>query len=447
VTSCLIIDADEESRRLASEVLGGLEFEVVVAAQGQAGLEEYLRQPTDLVLLDLDGGDSDGLGILPELVRGETDCRVIAVSRQAELDLALCVLRQGAADFLAKPLSAKALIAAVGRALTCLTSARQLTRWSDQLKQAVVQRTEALSQARESDRLAREDLARTHEAVRRARQALIEREKLASFGLLAAGVAHEINNPLGFVNSNLTVLEDYTRSLRRLAAVLIHARSRMGAGKSEAGLRLLAEASRVVEDEKLAAVIDDLGPLFDEVRNGLARITSIVEKLRLFSEAGPSDGVGRLDLNAEAQRLIELVQGSGSRALEVRCVLEPLPVIQLPVMGVRQLLLNLFGYFARRPAGSGTLMLRTAARPGQVELELTDPQAGLDAQELAGLFDPMASGAGALATGKLGLAVARVLAESMGGRLDASRASPTGVCVRLMLPALGLPSAVEGRAS
>ncbi len=618
MTSCLIIDADAEARAAARAMLAERGLQTRETGSGAAGLAEVTREPVDLVLLDLQLPDRSGFDLLPHLVGPEQNHMVIVTVADAALDQALRVLRAGASDFLPKPVEPAALIAAVGRALTALTTQRrmqhlsgllqqrvrdlsvvnqisqlivssrpmdewidevirascdyigaeagslllhdrdsdtlsfyvttgperekvkqvrlargegvawwcleqgrpvrvdrvqqderfdasvdertgfvsrhiiaapvvvrdecigviellnhrgpgpfddddlqrlvelsshlavatynalvvrdlkrsreELARWSQKLELTVEQRTRALKRATETSRLVREDLARTHRVIQRTQAALIEREKMASLGLLAAGVAHEINNPLGFVNANLSVLEDYTRGLRHLAAVLIHAERPGAAADHRRARAIVEEAQRVVQQERLPEVVDDLGPLFEEMRNGLVRIQSTVEQLQMFAEHGRSDGEEGVELNAEVRRLVELVQGSGNRALQVQFDFGELAPAQLPVMSLRQCLLNVFGFFTHRRGGASCLELTTRQCRDRLELELVDREAELEDVDLVNLFEPVVDSDAQRTPGSLGLCVARQIAEGLDGGLAASRLQPKGLCVRMWLP-------------
>jgi signal transduction histidine kinase len=314
-------------------------------------------------------------------------------------------------------------------------SREELARWSRELEDTVEQRTKALQAAHTSSRMVQEDLKRTHQVIQRTQQALIEKEKMATLGLLAAGVAHEINNPLGFVTANLTVLEDYARSLRQLASVMIHAQSRLKTQSTNIMVKLVREANRVVQDEDLEEIIDDMGPLFDEMRHGLTRITSIVEKLQIFAETDRVNGATEVvDVNDEAQRLVELVQGSGKRALQIRYELSDAAKVRIPVMDIRQMLLNLFGYFTRQQSSASRLILRTRNQKEHIKLELIDSEQSLTGRQVLGLFEPFSLTDEERQAGSLSLSVAKNLAQGVGGQMWATRLEPAGYCIHLVLP-------------
>jgi len=265
----------------------------------------------------------------------------------------------------------------------------------------------------------------------RAQAASLERMEL--LGQVAAGLAHEINNPLSFVSANLGTLEQHTRSLRRLAGRVLHGRTRHDPGAvALGGEQRLLELEALARQERLPEVLDEVGPLFEETRTGLERITLAVDALRAFAEDVDLSGhPAPVDLNQETQRILLLLQGSGLRLLEIEARLDPLPPLRLSALAVRQLLLELFGQVLRRAAAR--LAVSTGQAAGRVWLGLEAPGADLAADELESVFEP-GSAPALPEEPRLRLWMARDTAAQLGGWLEAGELPGGGLRLRVELP-------------
>lgn len=312
-------------------------------------------------------------------------------------------------------------------------SRSELLDWSRRLERTVEERTQALREMDQARRVVVHELEKSRNAIQQAQGMMLEQEKMAALGMLAAGVAHEVNNPLGFVKSNLSVLEQYVRSLRRLAGVAMHAANRIAKASPDVLNRLFEEMGRIVQEEHLREACDDLDPLLDEMGHGITRIAAIVEQLRYFAEDGKSsDQPSVVDLEEEMSRLLDLTRGTRRR--EFATDFSHKVPARAPVARLRQILLNLLGFFAASE-GAQPVSIKAWAHAGSVCLDFLDPACKISDEDLPRVFDPFFAPRGGPFPGALGLSAAQGLARSMGAALTASRDAKGSLGIELRLVA------------
>ncbi|MCA9047338.1 MAG: hypothetical protein KDA89_01335, partial [Planctomycetaceae bacterium] len=126
---------------------------------------------------------------------------------------------------------------------------------------------------------ANEEIQQQYESLKTAQGQLVHSEKMASIGQLAAGVAHEINNPIGFVTSNVQTLGDYVTVFRDLLEDYADLQQAVREGRTADVATLMAQIDAVRESEDLDYVLDDTRDLLEESRSGLERVREIVQNL------------------------------------------------------------------------------------------------------------------------------------------------------------------------
>ena len=257
---------------------------------------------------------------------------------------------------------------------------------------------------------------------------LYQSEKMASVGQLAAGVAHEINNPIGFINSNLGALKSQVRDLLTVMAAYEQAEEAL-AGHPE----MIASISQA----KLAADLDflrvDIEELISESFEGARRVKAIVEDLRDFSKLDTAEWqVVSLEkgLDSTLSILANEIKGKADVVKEFAGV----PEIECVASQINQVFMNLLLNAAQAIPEHGTIWLRTGYDDNNVWVEVEDSGAGIKPEHLARIFDPFFT---TKAVGKgtgLGLSLAYGIVKHHHGRLEVKSDIGKGSCFRLTLP-------------
>lgn len=246
---------------------------------------------------------------------------------------------------------------------------------------------------------------------------LLESEKMAAVGQLAAGIAHEINNPIGFVTANLGSLARYSE---RMLALLRRCRS----GEAR-------EADFAAAD--FAYLEEDLADLLRESREGLQRVARIVDDLKSFAEPARTSWQAA-DLNAGIEHTLGTLAPILAGKADIVRELAPLPPVPCLAPQIRQvvmqLLLNALQALDRR----GTITVRTGHDTGWAWIEIADDGHGIAPPHLPRIFEPfyttrpVGHGIG------LGLSMAYDIVRKHGGRIAVDSPPGQGACFRVWLP-------------
>jgi signal transduction histidine kinase len=288
-----------------------------------------------------------------------------------------------------------------------------------------------------------DELEAANEALRHTQAALVQSEKLASLGQLAAGVAHEINNPVAFVGNNLVVLK---REMDDLFELLRLYRDRLALADASA-----AQAARDVEQElDLAFVEDSYARQFDSSLEGLRRVTQIVRNLSDFARLNQSQ-FKSFDLNAAITSTLEmLVYEQKKRGIRVETRFGDLPAFEGDPGKTNQVLLNLILNAMQACRQDGLVEIATFVEAGEVCIEVRDDGCGIAPENKARIFDPFFTTKPVGQGTGLGLSISFGIVRDHGGTIDVESTVGKGSCFRVHLPlasvsrpsveALGLPA-------
>jgi two-component system NtrC family sensor kinase len=257
---------------------------------------------------------------------------------------------------------------------------------------------------------------------------LVQSEKLASIGQLAAGVAHEINNPIGFVNSNLGTLGNYVNDLLRLLDAYSGADSLLGSTGA-----LGAQIARIKQEIDLDFLRGDIAQLIAESTDGALRIRRIVQDLRDFSRVD-EDKWEWADLHAGLESTLNVVSIEIKYKAEVRREYGVLPQVECRPSQINQVFLNLLVNASHAIEGQGSITLRTGHSSDKVWISISDTGRGIAPETLPRIFDPFFTTKPVGKGTGLGLSVSYGIIDKHGGHIEVDSALGRGTTFTIWLP-------------
>lgn len=280
------------------------------------------------------------------------------------------------------------------------------------------------------------NIQETNARLEEAQNQLLQSEKLASIGQLAAGVAHEINNPIGFVNSNLGTLRRYVQQLLGLA----QAYACRDTGTADPELAALRQAA------DLDFIAEDLPALLDESEEGLSRVRKIVQDLKDFSRVDHADWQDA-DLNAGLESTLNVVMNEVKYRADVKRQYGTLPPVRCLAGQLNQVFMNLIVNAAHAmPAGRRgviTLSSGLVAQGGRdwAWIEVADDGCGMSPEVQRRIFEPFFTTKPVGQGTGLGLSMAFSIVQKHGGQIDVRSAPGQGTTFRVVVPVAGPVSA------
>jgi PAS domain S-box-containing protein len=280
---------------------------------------------------------------------------------------------------------------------------------------------------------AMEDIRNVNAELEKAQDKLIQSEKLAAIGTLAAGVAHEINNPLGFIQGNLSVLSQYVRTFLDLVAEY----EKIKAAIDEADIARLKELHTVVKDledrANLMFVKEDVSSLLKETVYGVERINKIVTALQHFSYASYGEKA-LVKVNDVLEGVMSMVFNEISPKAELIKEYGDVPSVKANEEQLKQVFINLLVNAAQAMRDRGTICLKTYVKDGQAVIEIADTGCGIPKETLPKIFDPFFT---TKETGKgtgLGLSISYDIIKKHKGRIEVESEAGKGTTFWVFLP-------------
>ncbi len=408
-STILLVDDDAINLSLFGQALEPY-YEVLIATDGERALQLARHPPKpDLILLDVMMPNMDGYQVIERLKANIATQEIpviflTALTSNSDEERGLAL---GAADYIYKPCNLSILLARVRTQLE-LKKSRDWLQNQNSYLEAEIKRRQQENQL--------------------VHLQLLQSEKLAAIGQLAAGIAHEINNPIGFVNSNLNTLNEYMDDLfaaLETCGVLIETDPPPGDAIQQ--LRMLKK------QKNIEFLRQDIPQLITESREGLSRVKAIIQDLKNFSH-----------VDENKWELANLHKGLDStlniiwNELKYHCTVHKdygdIPEIICLPSQLNQVFMNLLINAAHAIKTKGDISISTRQIGQEVWVEISDTGEGIAPEHINRLFEPFFTTKPVGKGTGLGLPISQSIIEKHRGRIEVSSQIGQGTTFRIILP-------------
>lgn len=271
-----------------------------------------------------------------------------------------------------------------------------------------------------------QELSLAYDNLKQTQLQLLQSEKMATVGHLAAGIAHEINTPIGFAISGENALERYLNDLLSLVAHYENLESHYPEPS-----RLLMKNNKA--DAELSLIREDAPALFKEIQQGLTRVKEIVGQLKVFAFDRPSQSAPA-DLREIVERALAIAIHGFNPLVQIHKDYAEIPMIVCGAAELSQVFLAILSNAGQAIKSEGQINIRIVQQDNTLRCDIADSGSGIPTEHLPHIFDPFyttkAVGSG---TG-MGLAVAYNTIVQQGGKIQVESTPGQGSCFRIYLP-------------
>jgi signal transduction histidine kinase len=424
----LIVDDNPTNIKVLFDMLETAGYRTLIARDGQNAIDKLTAVTPSLILLDVMMPGINGFDVCQQIKANPVteSIPVIFMTALAETDDKMQGFRCGAVDYITKPLQHDEVLARIKIHL-------ELAQLRQHLEQRVVDRTAELTAANQQ-------LRQAQQQIEQSQLQLVQQEKMSALGNLVAGVAHEINNPIGCIHGNLPFAQTYLQKIFQLIDCYAAA---------------MPEPTAAIADTIQAIELDyirrDFPRLLQSMDEGAARVTEISQSLRLFARDG-GDVKTRFDVHEGLESTLMILQhrlkaNEHRSAIRVIRDYQEITPISCYAGRMNQVFMNLLANAIdaldskMTPEQPGEIQIVTRQHLDQITIVIQDNGPGIPTEIQTQIFDylfttkPIGQGTG------LGLTISRqIIVEQHSGELQLDSSPTQGTRFTIALPIVDLPN-------
>jgi len=400
IMKILIVEDEPASQKLLEKIVQSEGYDAIPANDGKSAWEIVKKEKIEMVITDWMMPEMDGLKLCRKIRQADLPryVYIILLTAKDQVEDAVAALDAGADDYIRKPFN------------------------PDELKARI---------------LAGKRIIELEDSQKKANAQLFQSEKMVSIGQLAAGVAHEINNPTGFVSSNLKTLTDYQNDINKLIKhyrkLVTNLKKTNRKHLSSSTEKQLEQIASLEDEADIDFILEDIMDLISDCKEGTERIKKIVIDLKDFAHPG-EDKIQSADINGGIEATLNVVWNELKYKATVNKELGKLPMVNCYPQQLNQVFMNLFVNAAQAIEKQGKISIVTRADDGFVEITIGDTGSGIDKEYLSRIFDPFFTTKDVGKGTGLGLNVAYNIIKKHNGTIDVKSQVGKGTVFKIRIP-------------
>lgn len=372
----LIAEDDYISRLLVKKAVGKIGHDIIEAENGMLAWQMFLSEQPDMVISDWMMPEMDGITLCRNIRSSEkkTYSYIMLLTAKDKMTDLVEVFEAGADDYIVKPFKPDELRSRIKTGERIIL----LERNHHQLQ------TELVLQNKKLDAALKE--------LKATQGHMLQSEKMASIGQLAAGVAHEINNPIGFVGSNLDALKDYMQDVVELITRYQHLLSLLTqpSGQAGPGHHIKNEINGIIQFEEQIEIDylkKDIPELLKDCKDGTQRVGKIVSDLKSFAHPG-NDKQMLVDINKGLESTLNVVHNELKYKASIIREFGDIPMVEGFPQKLNQVFMNILINAAQAIEDKGEIRIVTKEENNHVIISISDTGCGIKKEHLSKIFDP-----------------------------------------------------------
>ena len=269
-----------------------------------------------------------------------------------------------------------------------------------------------------------DQLSKANEELILSESQLIQSEKMASIGVLAAGVAHEINNPIGFIKSNLDVLDEYLIDIKKY-------RQEINTLLTTKTLQHNEQA--IAKKYDIDFIFNDIPPLLKSSIGGIDRVSEIVQDLKNFARV-EEPNKSSTDINEGLTTTLNMARNELKYNCKVQVELGSLPKILAFPSKLNQVFMNLLINAGQSIEDKGEISVKTFQQGTDIVIEVKDNGSGIDPKILSHIFTPFFTSKPVGEGTGLGLSISHEIIKQHDGKIKVTSEVGKGSCFSIYIP-------------